>query len=162
MRTRPENPADHLAVRQLHQAAFGRDVEADLVETLRREASAVLSLVAEEEGRILGHVMFSRMQAPFRALGLAPVGVLPARQRNGIGSLLIRAGLAQARADGWEGVFVLGEPAYYVRFGFDPNMASGFESPYSGPYLMAIALRGPELPCVRGRVDCAPAFAGLE
>ena len=78
MRTRPENPADHLAVRQLHQAAFGRDVEADLVETLRREASAVLSLVAEEEGRILGHVMFSRMQAPFRALGLDQVRSDPA------------------------------------------------------------------------------------
>ena len=162
MRTRAEFPTDHLAIRQLHQAAFGRDVEADLVEALRHEASAVLSLVVEEEGEILGHVMFSRMQAPFRALGLAPVGVLPARQRNGIGSLLIRTGLAQARADGWQGVFVLGEPAYYRRFGFDPNKANGFESPYSGPYLMAIALQGPELPCANGRVEYAPAFAGLE
>ena len=162
MRTRPEIPADHLAIRQLHQAAFGRDVEADLVEALRREASAVLSLVAEEERQILGHVMFSRMQAPFRGLGLAPISVLPARQRKGIGSLLIRAGLAQARADGWEVVFVLGEPAYYLRFGFDPNKTSGFESPYSGPYLMAIALQGPELPCANGRVEYAPAFAGVE
>lgn len=84
MRTRPEIPTDRLAIRQLHRAAFGRDVEADLVEALRREASAVLSLVAEEEGQILGHVMFSRMQAPFRALGLAPIGVLPTRQRQGI------------------------------------------------------------------------------
>jgi putative acetyltransferase len=162
MRTRSELPTDHLAIRQLHQAAFGRDVEADLVEALRREASAVLSLVAEEEGQILGHVMFSRMRAPFRGLGLAPIGVLPARQRKGIGSLLIRTGLTKARASGWEGVFVLGEPVYYQRFGFDWNKASGFTSPLPRPYFMAMSLQGPELPCATGHVEYAPAFAGIE
>jgi putative acetyltransferase len=160
--TRAETSADHFAVRHIHQRAFGRDVEADLVEALRREGSVVLSFVAEEEGQILGHVMFSRMEAPFRALGLAPIAVVPERQGEGIGSLLIKAGLARARAEGWEGVFVVGEPAYYVRFGFDAKPASGFQSPYAGPYFMAIALQGPGLPCASGRVDYAPAFAGIE
>lgn len=162
MHTRSERSADHPAIRHIHRKAFGRDVEADLVEVLRREGSSVLSLVAEEHGRILGHVMFSRMEAPFRALGLAPIAVVPERQGEGIGSLLIGAGLAQARAEGWEGVFVLGEPAYYARFGFEAKLASGFQSPYAGPYFMAIALQGPELPCASGRVDYASAFAGIE
>jgi putative acetyltransferase len=162
MHIRCENPGDHFAIRQIHQDAFGQNVEADLVEALRREESSVISLVAEEAGEILGHVMFSRMQAPFRALGLAPLAVRPAHQRKGIGSLLIRTGLAQARADGWEGIFVLGEPVYYARFGFDPKQASGFQSLYAGSYLMAMALQDSQLPCKNGRIDYAPAFARFE
>jgi putative acetyltransferase len=83
------------------------------------------------------------MRAPFRALGLAPVSVLPDRQRSGIGSALI-----------------LGSPAFYRRFGFDPDLARGFQSPYAGPYLMALPLRG-ALPATSGAVAYAPAFAAL-
>ena len=162
MHTRAETSADHPVIRHIHQRAFGRNVEADLVEALRREGSAVLSLVAEDDSGILGHAMLSRMEAPFRALGLGPIAVVSERQREGIGSLLIRTGLAQARAQGWDGVFVLGEPAYYARFGFDAKCASGFQSPYAGPYFMAVALQGPELPSGKGRVEYAPAFAGIE
>jgi putative acetyltransferase len=159
MHTRPENPDDRPAIRQIQREAFGRDVEADLVEALRGEGSSVISLVAEAAGEILGHVMFSRMQAPFRALGLGPIAVRSLHQRKGVGGLLIRQGLAQAAAAAWEGVFVLGEPAYYTRFGFDQKQASGFQSPYAGPDFMAVALQDSKLPCTSGPIDYAPAFA---
>jgi putative acetyltransferase len=118
-------------------------------------------LVAVDADKIIGHVMFSRMAAPFRALGLAPVSVAPERQRSGIGSELIREGLARAAAAGWAGVFVLGEPEYYRRFGFSPALASGFTSPCAGAYLMALALNGP-LPATEGKIEYAPAFHGIE
>ena len=116
--------------------------------------------MAVEEGRIVGHILFSPMRAPFRALALAPVAVLPARQRSGTGTALIRAGLARAETEGREEVFVLGEPAFYRRFGFDPALAEGFRSPYSGPYLMALALAG-KLPAASGVIAYAPALDGL-
>jgi putative acetyltransferase len=157
---RLEAPADYSAIRDVVTAAFGRAVEADLVDRLRAEGDSVISLVAVESGRIVGHVLFSRMIAPFRALGMAPVSVVPDRQRSGIGSRLIRAGLDRAAQDEWQGIFVLGEPTFYRRFGFDPALARGFNSPYAGPYLMALALGG-AMPAAEGRIEYAPAFAGL-
>ena len=157
---RPEAPSDRAAIRSLVIAAFGGVAEADLVERLRGDGDLVLSLVAEAEGGILGHALLSRMAAPFRALGLAPVAVRPEAQGAGIGGRLIRTALAQAERDGWRAVFVLGDPAYYGRFGFDAALAAGFASAYSGPHLMARALGGP-LPARAGRIDYAPAFAAL-
>jgi len=157
---RDATPTDHAVIRDLVAAAFGQPDEADLVERLRADGDAAIALVAEDNGSVVGHILFSRMQAPFRALGLAPVSVTPERQGTGIGSRLIRAGLERAQAEGWQGVFVLGDPVYYRRFGFDPELAEGFTSAYSGPYLMAIALGG-EMPERQGPVDYAPAFAGL-
>jgi putative acetyltransferase len=157
---REETPADPAAVRRVVSAAFGREAESDLVDRLRSDGDAAIALVAVEEGRIVGHILFSPMGAPFRALALAPVAVLPERQRQGIGSALIQAGLDRATGAGWEGVFVLGEPAFYGRFGFEAGLAGGFQSPYAGPYLMARALPGP-LPALSGRIDYAPAFAAL-
>jgi putative acetyltransferase len=98
------------------------------------------------------------MRAPFRALGLAPVAVLPEHQRKGFGSVLIREGLKQARLEGWEAVFVVGEPAYYERFGFDVGRAEGFTSPYAGPYLMVLPLSG-NLPAHSGSIDYPAPFA---
>lgn len=161
MKIRPETTTDIDLIRDLHEQAFGRDQEAVLVDTLRSDGSVVLSLVAEDGTGILGHLMLSRMDAPFRALGLGPVGVLPGRQRTGIGSALIRRGIASAVEEGWEAVFVVGDPAYYRRFGFDAGTASGFESPYAGSYLMALPLAARGLTVRTGRIDYAPAFAGL-
>ena len=98
----------------------------DLVDRLRADGDAAIALVAAEHGRIIGQILFSPVRAPFRALALAPVAVLPGRQRQGIGSALIESGLARATTAGWEGVFVVGEPAFYRRFGFEPELAAGF------------------------------------
>jgi len=157
---RSEERSDRLVVRDVVIAAFGRVDEADLVDRLRLDGDAALSLVAEEAGRIVGHVLFSPMPAPFRALGLAPVSVLPERQRVGIGSLLIRAGLARAEQEGWRGVFVLGEPEFYRRFGFEPSLAAGFQCAYAGPYLMARGLGG-SLPAAGGALAYARAFQAV-
>lgn len=85
--------------------------------------------------------MFSRMQAPRGSLGLGPVAVLSAHRRRGVAASLIRKGLAQSKADGWAAVFVLGDPAYYGRFGFSPTLAAGFTSTYAGPHLMGLNFR---------------------
>lgn len=158
---RDQGPADAAAVRSIVAAAFGRSLEADLVERLHAEGDVAIALVAEDAGRIVGQVLFSRMAASFPALGLGPVSVIPERQGEGIGSRLIRAGLARAAQGEWKGVFVLGAPAYYRRFGFDAALARGFESPYAAPYLMGLGLGGP-LPTAAGRIDYAPAFRDVE
>lgn len=160
MHVRDEQRDDVAAIGQLHTIAFGQAGEAQLVDRLRADGDSVISLVAVEGEAIVGHVMFSRMGAPFRALGLAPIAVLPQRQGSGIGSTLIREGLKRAALGSWQGVFVLGDPAYYGRFGFDAALARGFTSPYAGPHLMLLALGG-GLPVREGRIDYAPAFAAL-
>jgi putative acetyltransferase len=159
---RLETTADHAAVRQLLLNAFPTAAEADLVESLRHDGDVVIALVAEDMGRLIGQVVLSRMKAPFRALGLAPVAVEAAQRRRGIGASLIKEALGLAERCGWNAVFVLGEPAYYRRFGFDPRLAAPFDCPYAGPHLMALALGGKALPVNVGKIDYAPAFAALD
>lgn len=161
MRITSETSGFEGAIRALLLAAFPTAVEADLVARLRHDGDIVIEMAAGEGERVIGYVAFSRMSAPMKAVGLGPVAVLPARQRRGIGSALIREGLARAQAQGLEAAFVLGEPAYYRRFGFDAEAASGFASPYAGPYFMALALADGGLAVRSGRVDYAPAFSGL-
>lgn len=157
---RAAEPEDGAFILAVVAAAFGRSDEADLVDRLTADGDAALSLVAQDGDRIVGHILFSRMKAPFPALALAPVSVAPDRQREGIGGALIRAGLDLATAHGWRGVFVLGDPAYYGRFGFGVDAAWGFDSPYAGPHLMALGLGGP-LPVRAGAIAHAPAFGAL-
>lgn len=140
MRLRPETEADRETVRRVIEAAFGREDEAHLVERLHAEGDAAISLVAEIDGRIAGHVMFSPMRSPEGSLGLAPVSVRPDLNGNGIGGALIRAGLDEARKRGFKAVFVLGDPPYYTRFGFAPELARGYATPFAGPFLMALDL----------------------
>jgi putative acetyltransferase len=158
---RAEEPADANAIRKVEEAAFPTPAEADLVDRLRSDHDTAISLVAVEGDDLVGHVLFSRMEAPFRALGLGPVAVLPSHRGAGIGTRLITAGLACAKAGGWQGVFVLGDPAYYRRFGFDAGAAAGFASAYAGSFLVARALQADELPARSGSIAYAPAFAAL-
>lgn len=160
MRIRAEIDSDRDAIRALHICSFPTTDEADLVDRLRGEEDVVFSLVSEVADCLTGHVLFSRMVAPFPALGLAPVAVFPEWRGQGMAARLIEAGLALAAEAGWDAVFVLGEPAYYSRFGFDAASAQGFQSPYAGPYFMVRALR-PQLPVLSGRVDYPKAFAAL-
>jgi putative acetyltransferase len=164
---RPAEPRDAAGIRAVHVAAFPTAAEADLVAALDRDGDAVVSLVGEAQGEIVGHVLLSRMRVAgdgrtYRALGLGPVGVRPGFQGGGVGRRLIEGALAIARATGEELVFVLGEPDYYGRFGFSVEAAAPFASPYAGPYFMALALKqGLAIP-ERGDAAYAPAFAGLE
>jgi putative acetyltransferase len=101
---------DKNAIYRVVSSAFGRVAEAQLVGDLDRAGDVVTSLVAEKDAHILGHVLLSRMSAPFPALALGLVSVSVEQQRRGIESALIRAAAERAREDGWIGIFVLGDP----------------------------------------------------
>ena len=160
MLIRDEAVADREAVFALVSAAFGQADEARLVQDLHRAGDGAIALVAEDDGAILGHVLLSRMDAPFRALALAPLSVAPARQGQGIGASLVRAAIDRSRGQGWDAVFVLGDRDYYERFGFDAAAAEGFTTPYAGAHFMALALTA-TLPALTGELRHAAAFAAL-
>ncbi|MCP3919788.1 MAG: N-acetyltransferase [bacterium] len=162
MIVRTETPADHEAVRNVHALAFGGPGEAALVDALRAAGKGRVSLVAEVDGEIVGHCLFSPMTVEGDAvvLGLAPVGVLPAWQSRGAGSALIRKGLETCHADA---VVVLGHPSYYPRFGFVPASRFGLMSEYDVPddHFMALELRPGALHDMRGVARYASEFGDL-
>ena len=158
---RLEKSSDFAAIRTVEEAAFPGPAEAQLVDDLRHAGDSVLSLVAVENTTVIGHAVFSKLKAPFPALALGPVAVLPERQRIGVGTELIRSGIAHGNAAGWAAVFVLGDPAFYGRFGFNAGDASAFTSPYAGVHFMVLALTRGGLPMLKGRVEHAAAFAKL-
>src|SRR5688572_22803870 len=124
MTIRGERPEDASRVRHVNEAAFGRPAEADLVERLRRACQDSLSLVAEDAA-VVGHILFTPVvvESPGRrvlGMGLAPLAVLPDRQRRGVGSQLVRRGLNLLRERGCPFIVVVGHPEYYPRFGFEP------------------------------------------
>jgi putative acetyltransferase len=146
MKVRYETPADLVAIDQVNLAAFGRRAEGDLVRALRGAGAASLSLVAVESDAVVGHILFSQVsisaRPDVRALGLAPMSVAPESQRKGAGSLLVKTGLEECGRAGWQGVVVLGHPAYYPRFGFVPASRFGLRCEYDVPddTFMAIEL----------------------
>jgi putative acetyltransferase len=160
---REENAADVEAVRAVNLAAFPGPDEANLVDALREDGVAV-SLVAEVDGEIVGHLMLSRIAigaAVDRAVALAPMSVRPARQRAGVGSALVEAAITWARGRGYDAIVVLGHPSYYPRFGFVPAAPHGIRCPYDAPddAWMVLELSTGALAPLDGVVQYAPAFA---
>jgi putative acetyltransferase len=144
-----ELPDDISAVRAVHVAAFPTSAEADLVDALRANHHATVSLVARVDNTVVGHVLFSPVTLErdghviARGVGLAPLAVLPAHQRVGIGAALSRAGLDECRRIGAPFCVVLGEPAYYQRFGFTRASDLGVDNEYGvRDELMILALAG--------------------
>jgi len=137
MIVRSEIASDRDAVRRVHATAFSTPEEADLVDALRADAVPLVSLVADEAGEVVGHVMFSPVTLPdrpeLRLMGLAPLAVIPARQRTGVGAALTRAGLERCLEIGVGAVVVLGHPAYYPRFGFARADAFGIGCQFEAP-----------------------------
>jgi len=134
-------------VRQLNIVAFeGRTEEADLVDALRHDGDLLWSLVAKHDGKIVGHIAFSRVivdtvDGLVGAVALAPVGVLPDYQEAGVGTALIESGLDLLTDE--TVILVVGNPAYYSRFGFSVAAGERYPSFYSGPYFMAMVLGDP-------------------
>jgi putative acetyltransferase len=120
---RNETAPDHAAVLQVHRDAFGRDAEAALVDRLRRDDVARISLVTVAESIVIGHALFTEARLVFdsreKVVGaLGPVAVSQPHRRRGVAQALITQGLGLCWERGWPAVIVLGNPAYYSRFGF--------------------------------------------
>jgi putative acetyltransferase len=165
---RPEAAADGASIRLVNRAAFGTNAEADLVDALRSGGHVEVSLVAEVDGRMVGHILFSRVSivtdsGTVDALSLAPMAVMPGHQRQGIGTRLVEAGLDACREQGHRIVLVLGHPEFYRRFGFSSALARNLESPFgSGEAWMALELVRGTLAGIRGRVEYPAPFRVFE
>jgi putative acetyltransferase len=154
-----------VAVRAVNERAFGQAAEADVVDALRGRAEPFVSLVGALDGRVVGHILFTPVSivsddGTTQAMALGPMAVLPALQRQGIGSQLVRAGLEECRKIGQFVVFVLGHPTYYPRFGFEPAPPKGLTCKWevSDEVFMVIELVPGALVGLRGLVRYADAF----
>jgi putative acetyltransferase len=165
MQIRLERPADVAAIHAINGAAFETSAEADLVDALRVRAAPIISLVADHDGSIVGHILFSPVSLTghdeLKIMGLAPMAVVPGQQRRGIGSALVREGLEHCRALGSGAVVVLGHPEFYPRFGFVPALRFGITSEYDVPdeAFMALELEIGVLEGKPGTVRYHPTFA---
>lgn len=138
MHIRTEKPGDWPAVHALITAAFGTSTEADLVDDLRQQAHPIISLVAELDQTIVGHILFSPVtlsgHPDLQLMGLAPMAVAPVYQRQGVGSALVREGLVRCTDLGAGAAVVLGHPDYYPRFGFTPAVKFGIRCEFEAPH----------------------------
>jgi putative acetyltransferase len=161
---RPESTADQDAIRHVNRLAFGQDEEARLVDALREGGFVRVSLVTEQAGEVVGHILFSDLPiiteaGTVQALALAPMAVLPGLKNQGIGSALVQKGLEACRQRGHRVVVVLGHAHFYPRFGFSPKLTANLDSPFSGgDSFMALELVPGALDGVVGRVQYPPPF----
>jgi putative acetyltransferase len=161
---RDETDLDREAIRQVHRLAFGRDNEARLVEALREGGYVRIALVAEKDGQVAGHILFSDLPiltdgGSVPALALAPLAVRPEVQHQGLGSALVRRGLEVCKERGHRIVVVLGHPTFYQRFGFSALAAARLDSPFSGrESFMAVELVPGALNQISGKVVYPPPF----
>lgn len=165
---RPEADEDQQAIWGVNKAAFGGDAEANLVDALRDGGYVEVSLIAEVDGQIVGHILFSRTTiitkvGTVESLSLAPMAVLPSHQRQGVGSKLVQAGLEECQKQGHKIVVVLGHPSFYPRFRFSAELAKPLENPFGGGEAwMAMELAVGALAGVEGRVEYPPPFMMFE
>jgi putative acetyltransferase len=159
---RAATPRDFAAIRQIIRHAFGGDNEADLVERLRADGDVLAEFVAGDERSLTGHILYSALPIEreteiVNAAALAPLAVLPAFQRRGVGGALIAAGNARCAELGLAAIVVLGHAAYYPRFCFSAERAAPLSAPFSGPSFMALELQ-PGALANGGRARYARAF----
>lgn len=167
MLIRAERRNDKAAIYEVNVAAFESSGEAELVEALREQAEPIISLVAEDGEAVVGHIMFSPVSLStdpeLRVMGLAPMAVTPAHQRQGVGLALVRAGLERCKEMGFSAVVVLGHPEYYPRFGFLQASRFGLHCEYEAPEeaFMALELKPGALDGKHGVVKYHAAFSNV-
>ena len=163
-RIREEIPGDLKAIHRIHELAFDSPVEAQLVDLLRSRGKAIISLVAVDGEEVVGHILFSPVTidppAPdWNALGLAPIGVIPELQSQGIGKALIKNGLERCKNLGFQLVVVLGDPAYYTTFGFKRALDYGLHNEYQADeHFMVLEFTPGVLKAYSGLVKYAQEF----
>jgi putative acetyltransferase len=163
---REEQPQDIAAISELNELAFGQTLEADLVEKLRQNCHNLLSLVAVMQNQVVGHVLFSPAtiethEGTAHGMALAPMAVLPEYQRQGIGSTLVRTGIAKLKKRQCPFIIVLGHAEYYPRFGFEIASRHGIRSEWEVPddVFMILLLNEPEMNTISGVAKYRPEFA---
>ncbi len=161
---RDEQPGDEEVVREVNRRAFGRNEEAALVGALRANGGVLLSLVADVDDRVAGHILYS----PARVRGidgaaLGPMAVLPEQQRQGIGSGLVEAGNERLRKSHCPFIIVLGHPAFYPRFGFEPARAHGITCEWDVPdeAFMVLVLDGAVMASAAGLAKYRDEFSAV-
>ncbi|MSO20911.1 MAG: N-acetyltransferase [Acidobacteria bacterium] len=165
---REEQPTDIPAIRAIHDAAFGGTAEARLVDRLRQSEDLLISLIAIEDGALVGHILFSKLPIELtdgtvlKGAALAPMAVLPSQQRRGISSVLVRESIAKCRLLGIQVIAVLGHPTYYPRFGFTARSGKAIDCKYTCENFMALELESGILHGVRGKARYAPAFSDFD
>ncbi len=159
MYVRLASKRDARKISDLIASAFGQHGESLLVDNLRDQGDIVYEWVATVLDEVVGHLALSRLVSPHNCLVLAPISVTPFRQKQGIGSALIHAALELAEEDDWTAVFVLGEPKYYNKFGFDVSQAGGFDTPYAHEFTAAAVLDAGAFAALKRELTYPPAFA---
>jgi putative acetyltransferase len=165
MDIRKEQPEDIHRIRQINLEAFETEAEANLVDTLRRSGIPYISLVYEENNELKGHIFFTpveleRDRSGLQIIGLGPMAVDPKFQNQGIGSLLVKAGIERCRSSRYDAIVVLGHPNYYPRFGFEPSIKYGIKSDYEVPdeAFMVLELKENALKGKHGEIKYNEAF----
>lgn len=163
---REEQSHDLKAIREVNIHAFGQNQEADLLHKLRQNCNDLMSLVAIIQNQIVGHILFSHAtiegeDRTVHGMGLAPMAVLPEYQRQGIGSELIRNGIARLKSKRCPFIIVLGHAEYYPRFGFEPASRYGIRSEWDVPddAFMILVLNESEMQGIAGVARYRPEFA---
>ncbi len=164
---RKERPVDEKAVFDLNFRAFGQDAEPKIVDALRMSCPEGVSLVAEEQGKIVGHILFTpawieTAPEPLYGMTLAPLAVAPECQRQGIGSALVQAGIEALRASGTPFIVVLGHPDYYPKFGFERASKYGIRCEYDqvpDEAFMIFVFRPQAMEGIHGTARMRPEFA---
>ena len=165
MNIRKEAQQDLEHIYALNAAAFETDAEAELVDALRAQVDGVISLVAVEADRVVGHIMFSPVTSEYntdaKLYGLAPMAVDPSLQKQSIGSALVKEGLKECKVQGVDAIVVLGHPNYYRRFGFKTAADFDIRCEYDVPaeVFMLLELNAGVLDDVTGMIRYHPVFA---
>lgn len=158
---RTARKTDCEAIGGIHRTSFEQDHEAALVDGLVSSSVPTISLVADCEGAVVGHLLLSEIEAPVRAAALAPMAVLPDYRELQIGTALVNEAIRHARKHRYDAIFVLGYNGYYERFGFSPQAADPFTVEWQGPHFMALELIEGALRGKKGRLVYPRAFAEL-
>jgi len=159
---RPEQPDDIAAIRDLNRRAFGQEREGGIVDALRANGGTQLSLVAVDDGRVVGHIVYSPLRiSHVEGSALGPMAVDPEVQRQGIGTKLVEAGNDRLRRDGGAFVVVVGHPGFYPRFGFRPARPLGITCEWEGPedVFMILVLNETKMSGATGRAAYRPEFS---
>jgi putative acetyltransferase len=166
---RVERPDDIPVIRAVNERAFGQREEADVIDRIRRNHREILSLVALNENRVVGHILFSpavigQGSGVVQGMGLGPMAVLPEQQRHGIGSALVRQGLGILRERRCPFVIVLGHPSYYPRFGFERASRYGIHCEWevSDDAFMILILDRSRMKAISGLARYLPEFGAAQ